>query len=64
MEKIAIIGMGCIFPGANSISQFWQNLVVGRQTFPPATEAQLGVSAEAFSDNNKTKNASYNPRRL
>lgn len=55
MDKIAIIGMGCLFPGAQTVAQFWQNLLSGNQTFSPATAEQLGVSAEAFFDSHKRK---------
>lgn len=28
-DKVAIIGLGCRLPGANSVEQYWQNLVSG-----------------------------------
>lgn len=32
LEGIAIVGMSGRFPGANSIEQFWENLVAGRES--------------------------------
>ena len=29
-EKIAIIGMGCVFPGAPEFTEYWQNIVEGK----------------------------------
>ena len=29
-EKIAIIGMGCVFPGALDFTEYWQNIVEGK----------------------------------
>lgn len=31
-EKIAIIGMGCVFPGAMDFTQYWQNIVEGKDS--------------------------------
>ena len=31
-EKIAIIGMGCVFPDALDFTQYWQNIVEGRNS--------------------------------
>ena len=28
-EKVAIIGMGCVFPGALDFTEYWQNIVEG-----------------------------------
>ena len=30
MHEVAIIGMGCLFPGAETPEQFWESLVAGR----------------------------------
>ena len=37
-QTIAIVGMGGIFPGANSVDQLWENIVAGRDLSrePPA----------------------------
>lgn len=29
-EKVAIIGMGCVFPGAMDFTEYWQNIVEGK----------------------------------
>ena len=29
-EKIAIIGMGCVFPVALDFTEYWQNIVEGK----------------------------------
>src|SRR5262249_51594310 len=36
-EDVAIVGMACVFPGADSLSRFWQNIVnkVDCVTDPP-----------------------------
>ena len=31
-EKVAIIGMGCVFPGAMDFTQYWQNIVEGKNS--------------------------------
>ncbi|MEQ8676957.1 MAG: beta-ketoacyl synthase N-terminal-like domain-containing protein [Aggregatilineales bacterium] len=55
MTKFAIIGIGCLFPGADGITQFWDNLHAGRQTISPATTEQLGVEAAVFFDSQRKK---------
>lgn len=30
MENIAIVGLGCLFPGADTTNKYWENLVHGR----------------------------------
>jgi acyl transferase domain-containing protein len=44
---IAIIGLGGRFPGANSIAEFWDNLVAGRDALRRYTqdEVQQGIAA-------------------
>ena len=31
-EKVAIIGMGCVFPGALDFTEYWQNIVEGKDS--------------------------------
>jgi acyl transferase domain-containing protein len=31
-SEIAIIGMSCLVPGANTVEQFWDNLCAGRES--------------------------------
>ncbi|WP_268762096.1 beta-ketoacyl synthase N-terminal-like domain-containing protein, partial [Frankia casuarinae] len=40
-SDIAIIGMACRFPGADTVEEFWQNLCDGRETTTFFTEAEL-----------------------
>ena len=50
MEPIAIIGLGCLFPGADSPTAFWQNLVNGIDSTSEATTAEIGVDPAIFFD--------------
>ncbi len=50
-EYIAIIGIGCRFPGASDKNSFWKNLIEGRdllETFSEEELAAAGVSADVF----------------
>jgi len=48
MEKIAIIGLGCLFPGAETPEQYWHNLLARQNTTSTATAAQMGVDPNLF----------------
>ncbi|NNJ11054.1 PfaB family protein [Chloroflexales bacterium ZM16-3] len=50
MEPIAIIGLGCLFPGADGPAAFWQNLVDGVDSTSVATEAEIGADPALFFD--------------
>ncbi|MEI6778733.1 MAG: beta-ketoacyl synthase N-terminal-like domain-containing protein, partial [Chloroflexales bacterium] len=50
MEPIAIIGLGCLFPGADGPSAFWQNLVDGVDSTSMATAAEIGADPAIFFD--------------
>ena len=41
MEKIAIIGLGCVFPGASSPEKLWQVLEDGLDMTSPLSEQEL-----------------------
>lgn len=54
--EIAVIGMDCKFPGANSINEFWENLKNGRESISFFSEDELiamGIDPELV------KNPSY-----
>jgi 3-oxoacyl-[acyl-carrier-protein] synthase II len=53
MEKIAIIGLSCLFPDANNPQQFWQNLSEEKDSTSNITTQDLGVDPTIFYDPNK-----------
>ncbi|WP_218081135.1 PfaB family protein [Anthocerotibacter panamensis] len=55
MEEIAVIGLGCLFPGATDPEQFWQNLLAGRDSRSPATAQDFGADPSLFFDPEKGK---------
>ncbi len=40
-NKFAVIGLGCRFPGAGSVEEFWGNLLAGSDTLTTFTDAEL-----------------------
>lgn len=50
MEKIAIIGIACLFPGADTPHAFWDVLQGNRRTIRHATPQQMGVDPHVFYD--------------
>jgi PfaB family protein len=48
MEKIAVIGVSCLFPGAKNSSEYWQNLLAGKNFKTAATRQQMGVDPKAY----------------
>jgi PfaB family protein len=50
MEKIAIIGLGCLFPDAKSPEEFWQNLIDQKDSVTKATSAEIGTDPSFFYD--------------
>ena len=48
MEKLAIIGISCLFPGAETPEQYWQNLLDKKDSRSAATEEQMGVDPQTF----------------
>lgn len=47
-NDIAIIGLSGLFPGSDSLDQFWQNLIDNKDCRSVATEKQMGRDALAF----------------
>ena len=53
--EIAIIGMSGRFPGADSIAEFWSNLLAGKESIGPLSQEHLsnqGVAEEQQNDPN------------
>lgn len=53
LDGIAVIGMAGRFPGADSVSQFWENLCNGTESIATLSEEELaaaGVSATTLAD--------------
>jgi len=42
--KIAIVGMDCRLPGANSVQEYWDNLVAAKETLTTFTDEELLAS--------------------
>lgn len=59
MQKIAIIGLSCLFPGAENPEEYWQNLIAKKDLKTLATEEQMGVNAQRFYDPAKGKLDKY-----
>lgn len=59
MEKIAIIGLSSLLPGAENIEQYWQNLIEKKDLKTSATEAEMGVNPHFFYDPTKGKTDKY-----
>nr|WP_174763846.1 polyketide synthase [Anabaena sp. UHCC 0253] len=55
VEKIAIIGLSCLFPDANNPEEFWQNLTEEKDSTSSITVADLGIDPAIFYDANKGK---------
>ncbi|MCP4692076.1 MAG: 3-hydroxyacyl-[acyl-carrier-protein] dehydratase FabA, partial [Desulfobacterales bacterium] len=43
MEKIAIVGLACLFPGAATPEAFWRNLMEQKDSRSRATDQKMGV---------------------
>ena len=48
MEPIAIVGLSCLFPGADTPETFWRNLLAETDSTGPASTADMGVPPETF----------------
>ena len=59
MEKVAIIGLSCLFPGADNPEQFWQNLVEEKDTTSSATTEKMGIDPAVFYDPKSEKRDCY-----
>lgn len=43
-SKIAVIGMGCYYPGANNLRQLWENILARRRQFRRTPDVRLPLS--------------------
>ena len=60
MEKIAIIGISCLFPDAETPEAYWQNLLAEKDSRSAATADQMGVDPDIFyAPNSKTTDKYY-----
>ena len=53
MEKIAIIGLSCLFPDAKNPEEFWQNIIDQKDSTSSATIEEIGVEPTNFYEPNK-----------
>ncbi|BDD04922.1 beta-ketoacyl synthase N-terminal-like domain-containing protein [Aureibacter tunicatorum] len=54
-EKIAVIGMGGLFPGSETLDGFWQNLLDNKDLVTKSDEGTFGTSPEGFYHTEKGK---------
>ena len=40
-NKIAVVGMACRFPGAKNMDEYWNNLILGKETLSHFTDEEL-----------------------
>ncbi len=50
--KIAVIGMACKFPGAETLEQFWKNLISGKDTLTHFTDEELAKGERDYINHN------------
>ena len=48
MEKLAIIGLSCLFPDAETPAAYWQNVLAQKDSRSEATADQMGVDPQTF----------------
>ena len=53
MDRIAIIGLSCLFPGARTPAEFWRNLLEQKDSRTRATEARMEIPVESCFDPRK-----------
>ncbi|MEI6047794.1 MAG: amino acid adenylation domain-containing protein [Bacteroidota bacterium] len=56
-NKIAVIGMACRFPGANDLEEYWNNLILGKDTIKHFDDEELENFEPDF--DNLKKNPDY-----
>ncbi|MDX7999535.1 beta-ketoacyl synthase [Xenorhabdus sp. Reich] len=48
MEHIAIVGVGCLFPGADTPEKYWDNLLKAKDSSTPLSALELGVDPACY----------------
>jgi acyl transferase domain-containing protein/3-hydroxymyristoyl/3-hydroxydecanoyl-(acyl carrier protein) dehydratase len=48
MENTAIVGLGCLFPGADSTEKYWENLIQCRDCASPLSVAETGIDPAVY----------------
>lgn len=59
MDKIAIIGTACLFPGAETPEAYWQNLVANKDSRVFAGAEQMGRDPKRYFDARKDVKDKY-----
>ncbi len=58
---IAVIGMGCYYPGASDLKQLWENILARRRQFRQFPDVRLPIS-EYYDSDPKTPDKTYGNR--
>jgi amino acid adenylation domain-containing protein len=54
-NKIAVVGMACRLPGAKNVDEYWNNLILGKETLTNFTDEELAQHEPDFENINKNK---------
>ncbi len=58
LDAIAVVGMACVFPGAHSPIELWQNVLAGRRAFRKAPAERLPLDSY-YDPNPETPDKTY-----
>ena len=50
LNKIAVVGMACRYPGADNIDEFWNNILEGRETIKRFSDEELSKFEHRFDE--------------
>jgi PfaB family protein len=59
MDKIAIIGTACLFPGADTPEAYWENLVANKDSRVPADSEHMGRDPNDYFSGDKNSKDKY-----
>ncbi len=60
-KKVAVVGLGCYYPGAKSPGELWQNILARRQQFRPMPDVRLPL-ADYHDADRRTPDKTYGHR--